>query len=120
MRRMDGRRIGVDQGNTDIFSDFSQGGDMWTGTGARERRRPVTFSEPFRAPPLVQVSLSLWDFAEGANLRADISADDVTETGFDLVFRTWSDTRVARARMSWIAIGEVHSDDDWDLSQPVR
>jgi hypothetical protein len=52
---------------------------------------------------------------QGANVRADISADNVTETGFDLVFRTWSDTRVARVRMSWMAIGEVASDDDWEL-----
>jgi hypothetical protein len=52
---------------------------------------------------------------QGANVRADILADKVTTTGFDLVFRTWSDTRVARVRMNWMAIGEVRSEDDWDV-----
>jgi len=35
--------------------------------------------------------------------------------GFDLVFRTWGDTKVARVRIGWIAIGPVKSDDDWEL-----
>lgn len=115
MRKYVGSLIGVDQGNDEIFSDFASGGEMWTGHGSRERRKPVRFSQAFRGVPTVQVSLSLWDMDQGANVRADISADNVTETGFDLVFRTWSDTRVARVRMSWMAIGEVASDDDWEL-----
>lgn len=115
MRKYVGSLIGVDQGNEEIFSEFATGGDMWTGQGARERRKAVKFSEPFRAVPSVQVSLSLWDMDQGANVRADIAADKVTETGFDIVFRTWSDTRVARVRMSWMAIGEVASEDDWEL-----
>lgn len=115
MRKYVGSLIGIDQGNEEIFSEFATGGEMWTGHGARERRKPIKFSEPFRSVPSVQVSLSLWDMDQGANVRADISADKVTQTGFDLVFRTWSDTRVARVRMNWIAIGEVASDDDWEL-----
>ncbi|MDA7423210.1 H-type lectin domain-containing protein [Thalassococcus lentus] len=115
MRKYVGSLIGVDQGNEEVFSDFASGGDMWTGAGSRERRKKVKFSEQFRSIPTVQVGLSLWDMDSGANVRADISADNVSETGFDLVFRTWSDTRVARVRMAWMAIGEVASDDDWEL-----
>ena len=115
MRKYVGSLIGVDQGNEEVFSDFASGGEMWTGSGARERRRRVRFSEPFRSVPTVQVSLSLWDMDSAANVRADIIADKVTESGFELVFRTWSDTRVARVRMSWMAIGEVASEDDWEL-----
>jgi len=115
MRRLNASLIGIDQGNVEVFSEFANGGDMWTGRGARERRKAVRFSEPFRAPPTVQVSLSMWDMDQGANGRADLLADNITETGFDLVFRTWSDTRVARVRMSWLAIGEVTSEDDWQL-----
>lgn len=115
MRKLRASRIGVDQGNEELFSDFANGGDMWTGSGSRERRKTVSFSEPFSTPPSVQVSLSLWDMDSGANIRADLQADAITETGFDMVFRTWSDTRVARVRMSWLAIGEIRSEDDWDL-----
>lgn len=115
MQKFSGSLIGVDQGNEEVFSDFGSGGEMWTGSGARERRRPVRFSDPFRTPPAVQVALSLWDMDRGANVRAEVAAEAITESGFDLVFRTWSDTRVARVRMSWMAIGEVASEDDWQL-----
>ena len=115
MRHLNVSLIGIDQGNVEVFSEFADGGDMWTGRGARERRKAVRFSERFRTPPTVQVSLSMWDMDQSANARADLVADNITETGFDLVFRTWSDTRVARVRMSWLAIGELPSEDDWQL-----
>lgn len=115
MKKYLGSLIGVDQGNDEVFSEFAEGGSMWTGNGQRERRKHVRFSEPFRTEPVVQVSLSLWDMDQRANIRADITAEKVTRTGFDLVFRTWADTRVARVRMSWMAIGEIRSEDDWDL-----
>ena len=34
---------------------------------------------------------------------------------FDIVFRTWGDTRVARVRVAWIALGAVANDDGWDV-----
>ena len=40
----------------------------------------------------------------------------MTETGFEIVFRTWGDTRVARVRADWLALGEVADEDDaWEL-----
>ena len=49
-------------------------------------------------------------------MRADISAEAVTKEGFDMVFRTWGDTRVARMRIAWMAIGQMADDDDWDVA----
>ncbi|WP_037371028.1 H-type lectin domain-containing protein [Salipiger mucosus] len=115
MRKLRASRVGVDQGNVEVFSDFASGGDMWTGSGSRERRKAVSFSEPFSTVPTVHVTLSLWDIDQGANVRADLQADNVTARGFELVFRTWADTRVARVRMSWMAIGEVKGEDDWEV-----
>jgi hypothetical protein len=115
MKKFTGSLIGVDQGDEEVFSEFASGGAMWTGEGNRERRKSVRFSEPFRTAPVVHVSLSLWDIDQRANVRAELVAEKVTTKGFDLVFRTWSDTRVARVRMSWTAIGEVASEDDWTL-----
>lgn len=89
---------------------------MWTGEGPRERRKSVTFSEPFRAPPAVQVSVSLWDVDTAAALRAEIAARDITATGFDIEFRTWGDTRIARIRAAWTAIGPLSHEDDWTIS----
>ncbi|MBP0482653.1 H-type lectin domain-containing protein [Sagittula salina] len=115
MRKFSGATLGIEQGDEEVFSDFEDGGEMWTGSGTRERRKAVVFAEPFKSRPVVQVGVSLWDMDQSANLRADIGADKVTEWGFELVFRTWADSRVARARMNWMAIGEVKSEDDWDL-----
>jgi hypothetical protein len=113
MKRLRSHTIGLDSGEIMLFSDFEDDGPMWTGRGQRERRRRITFSEAFREPPHVQVSMSLWDIDATTVTRADISAEAVTEAGFDMVFRTWGDTRVARVRMAWTAIGSVGEEDDW-------
>ncbi|WP_146587006.1 H-type lectin domain-containing protein [Puniceibacterium confluentis] len=115
MNRLRAAAVGVDQGNVELFSEFASGGEMWTGHGARERRKWVAFSATYRSPPVVHLSLSLWDMDSHANVRADLVAENVGLDGFDMVFRTWADTRVARVRMAWMAIGEVKSEDDWDL-----
>jgi len=115
MRKMRGRTLGIDQGEHQLFSDFENGGDMWIGKGPRERRKHINFSESFLNLPVVQVSLSLWDVSNGSNIRADISAEKVTEDGFDLVFRTWQDSKIARVRLSWIAFGEIDDEDSWDV-----
>ncbi|MBC7163881.1 MAG: H-type lectin domain-containing protein [Roseovarius sp.] len=105
--------IGVLQGDLALFSDFAHGGDMWTGEGARERREHIAFSPAFRSAPVVHVAFSLWDTDSATNARMDISAANVTPDGFDVVFRTWGDTRVARVRARWLAIGAAHHPDDW-------
>jgi H-type lectin domain len=115
MKKLRNHLIGVDSGDVVVFSEYENGGDMWTGQGQRERRQAVQFSEAFKSPPVVQVNLSLWDVNAATVMRADIAAEAVTEQGFDIVFRTWGDTRVARVRMSWSAIGELPQDDDWDV-----
>ena len=115
MRRLTSHVTVLDEESLMLFSDFQGGGAMWTGQGPRELRRAVRFSEPFLSPPVVQVTLSMWDMDQKSNQRADISADSVTETGFEIVFRTWGDTRVARVRADWLAIGEVRGDDDWEV-----
>ncbi|MEM1101782.1 MAG: H-type lectin domain-containing protein, partial [Pseudomonadota bacterium] len=55
------------------------------------------------------------DMDNAANSRADVRAEAVTVSGFELVFRTWGDTRVARVRANWTAIGELRQADEWDL-----
>lgn len=107
--------IGVDQGEAVVFSEFAEGGGMWTGEGPRERRASIRFSEPFRSVPVVQVAVSLWDVDTSSALRAELFADNITAEGFDAVFRTWADTRIARIRVVWTATGEVSHTDDWEI-----
>lgn len=115
MKKLRGKSLGIAQGEEQIFSDYDTGGDMWVSTGPRERRKHVKFSEPYLSAPAVQVSLSLWDVSNAANIRADLSAENIDQSGFELVFRTWQDTQVARVRMSWIAFGEIEDEDNWDV-----
>jgi hypothetical protein len=115
MKRISASSIGIEQGSRVLFSDFADGGVMWTGQGDRESRHLIAFKEPFAEPPLVQVAISMWDIDHKHNARADITAEKITTTGFHLVFRTWGDTRVARVRVDWLAIGSAKGEDDWEV-----
>lgn len=115
MRRISTGSVGIAQGSRVLFSDFADDGVMWTGSGDRESRHIVTFKEPFREAPNVMVSISMWDTDHKTNARADITAENVTSIGFHLVFRTWADTRIARVRADWLAIGPVRDEEDWDV-----
>ena len=115
MKCLSSHTIGMNQGTFELFSDFQDGGEMWTGSVPRKVSRAVEFSEAFSAQSMAHVSLSIWDMGNDSNARADIRAENVTVTGFDLVFRTWSDMRIARVSASWLAIGEVADPDQWQL-----
>ena len=115
MHRFRSHLLGIDQGSIILFSDFQDGGAMWTGHGPRELRREVAFKQPFTSLPVVQVTLSMWDMDQKNNQRADISAEKISASGFVIVFRTWGDTRVARVRADWLAMGDAAGDDDWSI-----
>lgn len=114
MRRFSGV-LGVQQGTLVLFSDFADDGPMWAGSGPREVRRHHSFDPPFQSPPVVMVGVSMWDMDHKTNMRADLTADNVTAKGFDLVFRTWGDSRVARIRADWTALGSVADDEVWEI-----
>lgn len=115
MKRFSGL-IGIEQGSKILFSDFTHDGAMWTGSGPRAVRQSETFKEAFVEPPSVMVGISMWDVDHQTNSRVDISAENVTTRGFEIVFRTWGDTRIARIRADWIALGQARDDDDWDVT----
>lgn len=115
MKRISAGSVGIQQGSRVLFSDFADGGAMWTGQGPRESRHIVSFKGVYAEVPAVMVSMSMWDTDGKTNARADISAENITEAGFHLVFRTWGDTRVARVRADWLAMGAVRDEESWDL-----
>lgn len=115
MQRLTSNNIGITQGSRVLFSDFIDDGPMWTGTGPREHRFEVEFDERYASVPNVMVSISMWDSDHKSNQRMDLSSENVSETGFELVFRTWGDTRVARLRANWMVIGPLPNEDDWEL-----
>lgn len=115
MFRFSSSEIGVSQGVVQLVSDYDTGGPLWTGSGERSVCHHVTFPERFLTSPAVQVAMTMWDVDSGANQRGDLSVTNVTPLGFDLVFKTWGDSRVARMRVQWTAIGAVADDDDFLL-----
>jgi len=115
MRKLDSNTIGIDQGDVVLFSDFEHDGQMWTGDGPRNTRLAVKFAEKYRARPNVYVSISMLDASNSANSRYDVQAEAISQAGFDIVFRTWGDTQIARCRIAWQSIGPISADDVWDL-----
>lgn len=65
----------------------------------------VDFKEPFASTPEVLVSLTQIDQETGGNaiLRIEVTAIDAGGFNYDL--HTWCNTRVARVRAEWIAVG---------------
>ena len=114
-KRIRAHLIAVAQGDEILFSDFEEDGEMWVGEGTRERRCTVRFDDPFAEPPSVHCALSMWDMDQAHNQRADLMVEDITAEAFTVVFRTWGDSRIARARMAWMAIGPAAEDDQWQL-----
>ncbi len=115
MKKLNSNRIGIDSGVTALFSDFAEGGEMWTGNGARERKVAVKFSEPFLSPPTVHTGFALWDISNAAGTRVDLATESITKLGFTIRFTTWGDTKIARMRVNWMAIGEVEDSDLWNV-----
>lgn len=115
MTRITSSKLGILQGSKVLFSDFADGGPMWTGQGERESRHAITFKEAFHQPPAVMVGISMWDIDHKHNPRVDLAAEKITRRGFELVFRTWGDTRIARVRADWTAIGALRDEDDWEI-----
>ena len=112
MIKLQNHLIGVDHGDVLLFSDFENGGVMWNSVGARQTCLYIEFSEIFSNALIVQVNLSMWDIASFANARVDVRADEIQKDGFVIVFQTWGDTRIARVRVAWQAIGELSEADN--------
>lgn len=115
IQRFSHSAVGVARGSSLLFSAFEDDGPMWSGEGPRMVRQPVRFEQPFLTPPVVHVAIAMWDIEGGSNQRADISADKLALEGFEIVFRTWGDTRIARIRAEWLAIGALRHEDDFSL-----
>ena len=92
-------------GEGEVFNHVDTLDYMWDGEGDRHVRQAIYFETPFHALPLVAVSVSGIDASRAQNQRFHVKAENITCFGFDLVFITWGDTKIARACASWTATG---------------
>ena len=93
------------------YSSWQGKDPAWTlhkGTGEREFVERIAFPKRFEPPPQVAVGLTLLDVDQGKNTRVAVEARNIDPEGFDLVFRTWSDTILYSAEANWLAFGRVH------------
>lgn len=97
--------LGVENGVVQMFDHFESEGPMWRGSGKRWARQSLRFSVPFQAPPSIQLSMAMIDADSARNLRLELIAEDVSAEGFTAVAHTWSDTRIGRLKLNWVAIG---------------
>lgn len=88
---------------------------MWAGTGEREVRHKITFDTEFIDSPSIQISITLMDADTNQHLRYSINSENITVSAFEIVFKTWSDSRFARLWVNWMAIGERRDPKMWDV-----
>lgn len=91
----------------ELFNHVDDNRPMWAGDGDRRIEVTFQFAEPFREPPALTLGVIGIDCDQAHNLRYSVTAQNLTKTSFDVVFVTWGDTRIARASVSWQAIGMV-------------
>jgi hypothetical protein len=76
-----------------------------TGTGVRTYRVAVTFNSPFPVAPQVSLALRGLDVDGVNNNRVNLTSENITVNGFDIVYTTWGDTVIYGIWATWIAIG---------------
>lgn len=99
--------IQVIQASDELFNHVDDGLPMWSSDGDRSVRLDIVFRETFADVPLVSLGLTGVDSAHDQNLRFWLHAADITPRGFAIEFSTWGDTHIARAAVSWQAVGEA-------------
>ncbi len=65
----------------------------------------VNFDTPFGNVPIVHVGISGFDIDNRDTSRLSAHASAISPTGFDLVIKTWLNTRVYKVEISWLALG---------------
>ncbi|EGG24114.1 hypothetical protein DFA_06253 [Cavenderia fasciculata] len=95
---------------------YVQQGQVYTGDngalnagpdGAREIKVQVTFPKKFRTVPQVAITFDQLDISNAKNIRSGVQPQNITTSGFEARFYTWSDTRCYSLRADYIAVEEI-------------
>lgn len=97
--------LAIEGGIAEVFDHIENAGPMWCGSGKRWTRASVDFPRPFSSAPTIQLSIAMIDADSSRNLRIELHAEDISETGFTVTAHTWSDTRIGRLQVNWTALG---------------
>lgn len=105
--------VTVQSGYMPVFDHYDDKGPMWFGSGDREVVEYVRFDKPFTRSPYVALTITQMDTDTSRYLRYELFAKNIRPDGFDVSFKTWSDSRFARISVHWIAMGERTDPDLW-------
>jgi hypothetical protein len=92
----------IDSGS--VYGDLTTPGwNLRYGVGERRFTMDITFAKPFKSAPVVRATLMGFDIVGGSRLM--VSEKNITPTGFQIEFGTWSDTSIYGLKANWIAYG---------------
>ncbi len=91
----------------ELFNHVDDGLPMWAGEGDREVVVEILFQTAFLKIPAIVLNVVGIDSAHDQNLRYAVNPINITTKGFSIQFKTWGDTHIARASVSWQATGQV-------------
>lgn len=65
----------------------------------------VAFASSFYSVPVVHLGLTGFDMDQRDSSRITLTAENISESGFQAVISTWATTRVFAVEFNWLAIG---------------
>lgn len=68
--------------------------------------RTVAFESKFATPPKVVIGLSGLDVDGTKNTRVQVTAKNITDSGFEVEYKTWFDTVLYTVWANWVAYGD--------------
>jgi hypothetical protein len=87
-------------------SPVGTGNELYSPNGADAYNRyPIYFSRAFADTPKVVVALQGLDAYNDGGTRAAVSAEDVSISGFTIVFHSWGDAKNYAMGASWLVAG---------------
>ncbi|MDE5083559.1 MAG: H-type lectin domain-containing protein [Trichodesmium sp. St18_bin1] len=97
------------QGGTVSYTAYEEG-DKWnlnSGSGDRTLVKHVDFGTPYYSDNInVAVYLTGIDQDNAMDNRLQINPTNVTNQGFDIEYKTWSDSVINGLWLSWVAFGD--------------
>jgi H-type lectin domain len=76
---------------------------LHSGSGERTFHTTIKFGVPFNTPPQVAVAVTGVDASNAANLRINMTTQDIQTDEFDLVVGTWADSLIYAIYGVWVA-----------------
>lgn len=79
------------------------------GSGARSTDYFIPYGNgvAYIKKPFIQVAIIAFDILKGTNHRIVVDVVDLRKDGFIVRYRTWADTKIWSAGISWMVIGKV-------------